>query len=567
MYQLYGCIRNFVIVLSIVFFSNSTIAQPVLSFTERITGLAAPIDLAHPGDGSGRIFIVQKGGAIRLYDSNFNFIKVFTTFTSIIRPDGEGGLLSMAFHPDYESNRHFFVYYSNTSGHIEIARYSTMATDSNTVEAGSGQLILTILRNPGRSNHYGGDLNFGPDGNLWVGVGDGGGSNDPDNTGQDPNTLLGKMIRINVDDFVTPPYYTIPADNPYAASADTLKEIWAFGLRNPWRWSFDRQTGDMWLSDVGQGAWEEVNFVEAGATGGLNFGWDCFEGNHPSSFPCAISGSHYIPIFEYTHNAAGGISITGGYVYRGFQYPLIYGYYITADYQSQRAWLVSPDGAGGFDSSSQSIAPVDAVVSFGEVENGELFLLSQSSNSVFQVSSISTVPVTMTSFTGLFRNGRVDLHWEVSTESNVQEYRVEYSTNGTAFSTVGSITAANARAYAFTHPVSGNDDYYYRLKIVDLDDSYEYSKLVYIKNPAADETKKLFVVPTVINNRMINVHLDKQYNVLQVISLEGKEVWKENITGRSGIIRLQLPDLRQGHYIVRLVSDSGIRTQRIIIGN
>ena len=566
MLQLYGSSRILIFALSMIFFGNYSLAQPVLSLTERITGLSAPIDLAHPGDGSGRIFIVEKGGAIRLYDSNFSFIKVFTTIAPI-RTDGEGGLLSMAFHPDYETNRYFFVYYSNTSGHIEIARYRTMETDSNSVEAGSGQLILTINRNPARNNHYGGDLNFGPDGNLYVGVGDGGGSNDPDNNAQNPNTLLGKMIRINVDDFGTSPFYTIPADNPYAASADTLKEIWAFGLRNPWRWSFDRQTGDMWLSDVGQAAWEEVNFIAAGSPGGLNFGWDCFEGNHPGAFPCALSGTHTPPVFEYTHNPAGGISITGGYVYRGWQYPLLQGYYVTADYQSQRAWLISPDGAGGFDSSSQLIAPVDAVVAFGETENGELFLLSQSTNALYQVSSTNTLPVTMTSFTGNYRGGRVELHWEISSEANVHEYQVEYSTNGTAFSTVGSVSAANARAYAFSHPVTGSDDYYYRLKIVDQDARFEYSKLLYIKNPAADNPGKVFVVPTVINNRMLNVHLDKQYNTVQLISLEGREVWKENITGRSGIIRLQIPELRQGHYIVRIVSDSGIRTQRIIIGN
>jgi glucose/arabinose dehydrogenase len=566
MHQLYNRSYKIAIVLSCIFFSCYTAAQPILSFTPRITGLSAPIDFAHPGDGSGRIFIVQKGGAIQVYDSNFNFIKVFTTIAPITT-NGERGLLSMAFHPDYEVNRYFFVYYSNSAGNIEIARYRTVDEDSNTVEAGSGQVILSINRNdPTYNNHYGGDLNFGPDGNLYVGVGDGGGGDDPYNNALNPNTLLGKMIRINVDDFETPPYYTIPGDNPYASSADTLKEIWAFGLRNPWRWSFDRLTGDMWLADVGQNAWEELNFIGAGSAGGLNFGWDCFEGNHPSAFPCAVSGTYVPPVFEYA-NPEDGVSITGGYVYRGSQYPLIYGYYITADFQSQRAWLISPDGAGGFDSSSQSIAPVDAVVAFGESENGELFLVSQSSNSVFQVSSITTVPVTMTSFTGAYRNGRVDLHWEVSTESNVQEYQVEYSTNGTAFSIVGSVAAANASAYAFTHPVTGNHDYYYRLNIVDIDGKHEYSKLVYIKNPSADDSKKIFVVPTVINNRMINVHLDKQYNALQLISLEGKEVWKENITGRSGMIRLQLPVLRQGHYIIRIVSDSGIRTQRIIISN
>ncbi|HUR11318.1 MAG TPA: T9SS type A sorting domain-containing protein, partial [Flavitalea sp.] len=260
----------------------------------------------------------------------------------------------------------------------------------------------------------------------------------------------------------------------------------------------------------------------------------------------------------------GGVSITGGYVYRGLKYPLLYGYYITADYQSQRAWLIR---SGGGDTSVQNNLPIDAIVSFGETENGELFMLSQATNAISQVSSTALVPVKFTLFEGEYRNGRIELNWEIQSEESVQEYQVEYSSNGTAFVQAGTVAAHNVKAYAFSHPVSGNNNFYYRLKVVDLDGSSEYSKIVFIRNPFAIGNKKLFVIPSVINNGTLTVHLDKTYHQLQVISLEGKEVYNEKIEGRTGVISLRLPSLRAGHYIVRLSSDAEVLTQRVIINN
>ena len=556
---------RFCFILVFILFSTILYSQPILSFTQKISGLNAPVDFVHAGDGSKRIFIVEKGGTIKLYDSNYAFIKNFLTIAPI-STDGERGLLSMAFHPDYENNRYFFVYYTNTTGGIEIARYRTEATDSNTVDPASKQVIMIIPKPVPYNNHNGGDLNFGPDGNLYFALGDGGSGDDPHNFAQRPDSLWGKMVRINVDNFTTIPYYSIPADNPYATSSDTLHEIWAFGLRNPWRWSFDRVTGDMWIADVGQSAWEEVNFLSSGTDGPINFGWKCYEGNHFRTGPCSVEGTYVPPIFEYGHNATGGVSITGGYVYRGSQYPLLQGYYVTADFQSQRAWLIKPDGTGGFNSWVQNNIPLDAIVSFGENENGELFVVSLT-NTVYQVSSTVLVPVKIISFTGLYNNGRIELKWEVSSEIGVQEYIIEYSINGTDFSSAGSVSAANVEGYSFSHPVSGPYNYYYRLKMMDRDGRYEYSKTILIRNPDTEGGRKLFVIPSVIHNGVMNIHLDKNYNAVQLINLEGREVFKERIGGRTGLIRLQVPALSAGQYVVRLIGDKEILTQRVLVSD
>jgi glucose/arabinose dehydrogenase len=235
----------FTILAFCVILSKNSVAQPVLSLVPVIdTGLSSPIQFVNAGDGTRRVFIVQQGGTIRAYDSAFKFLSLFLTVSNV-NFSGERGLLSMAFHPDYKNNGLFYVYYVNTNGDLELARYQ-VSSDSNIANPGS-KIILITIPHPTNANHNGGELHFGIDGYLYLSTGDGGGGGDVPNNAQNTSVLLGKMLRFNVNTSATAPYYTIPAGNPFG------NEIFDLGLRNPFRWSFDRLTNDMWIGDVGPG--------------------------------------------------------------------------------------------------------------------------------------------------------------------------------------------------------------------------------------------------------------------------------------------------------------------------
>jgi glucose/arabinose dehydrogenase len=303
--------------------------QPLITFTPVISsGLVSPVDIVPSKDGTNRIFIVQQGGTIRAYNSSYTLLNNnFLTIASNIATGGEQGLLSMAFHPDYINNRYFFVYYTNAAGGINIDRFQTLLANPNQADPGSRTNIMTIAKTTSFTNHNGGKLNFGPDGDLYFGLGDSGGSGDPRNLAQRGDSLWGKMIRINVNNFTTPPYYTVPSDNPFVSSSTVLHEIFSLGLRNPWRWSFDHLTGNTWIADVGQSAREEVNVLTAAQANGANYGWRCYEGLLPyNTAACLPTSSYTSPVFDYPHTiATGGFTITGGYVYRGSLHAAMYG--------------------------------------------------------------------------------------------------------------------------------------------------------------------------------------------------------------------------------------------------
>src|SRR5688572_13937846 len=350
MKHLYAPLRRMASLLLSLCFLQTIFSQPTIGFTSTVTGLLNPVDVvAEPG--SNRLFIVQQGGLIRIVNPTTGTIlpDPYLNLSSLLNVTGsERGLLSMAFHPDYldPANGYVFVYYTNTAGSIELARYQRDALSADSAEWLSGEVMLTITKPA--ANHNGGKLNFGSDGMLYFATGDGGDSNDPENDAQSNTSLLGKMLRLDVDNFTTPPFYTVPPTNPFTGSSPIDDRVWALGLRNPWRWSFDRDNGDMWIADVGQGSVEEVNHVTpAESATGLNYGWRCREGNitNPAYPGCTPSGGGTLegPIFVYGHNGTtGGFSITGGYVYRGNDWPELDGYYITADYVSGNAWLVRP---------------------------------------------------------------------------------------------------------------------------------------------------------------------------------------------------------------------------------
>lgn len=346
-------------------------ADDPVALTAVFTNLARPVALTHAGDGSNRIFIVQQAGQI-LVSSGGGSPTTFLDIDPLVRCCGEEGLFSVAFHPNYGvgGNAYFYVNYTNNDGDSVTARYSASPPGGNIADPNSALILLTIAH-PTNANHNGGQLQFGPDGYLYFGIGDGGGGGDPNNNAQNINTLLGKMLRLDVN--AAAPY--IPATNPYAGATPGLDQIWAKGLRNPWRFSFDRASGDLFIADVGQGSWEEVNFTASGDPGGVNYGWNVVEGTRcypPPTMSCNTAGLQLPPI-EYDHSA-GNCSVTGGYRYRGSGYPGLVGQYFYGDYCSGRIWSAVP-GGGGTWVSSERLDTHLLISAFGEDEAGELYVV------------------------------------------------------------------------------------------------------------------------------------------------------------------------------------------------
>jgi len=305
----------------------------------------------------------SKGGTIQIYNGQSVLAEPFLDIDARVQSGGERGLFSMAFHPNYAENGRFYVNYSDNSGDTVVSEFSVSA-DPDLADPASEREILNIEQPFG--NHNGGQLQFGPDGFLYVGMGDGGSGGDPQEHGQDLSTLLGALLRIDIDGQAP---YQVPADNPFVGVQGAAPEIWAYGLRNPWRFSFDRESGELFAADVGQNSVEEVDLIVRGG----NYGWNTMEGSECFDPPqgCNQTGLS-LPIAEYTH--ALGVSVTGGYVYRGEQFPDLYGKYIFADYVSSRFWVLTPDGQGQWEM-EEVLRPGFFISSFGEDEDGELYVI------------------------------------------------------------------------------------------------------------------------------------------------------------------------------------------------
>ncbi|UCG22353.1 MAG: PQQ-dependent sugar dehydrogenase [Deltaproteobacteria bacterium] len=349
-----------------------------------VTGLSNPVDITHAGDGLGRLFIVLQGGRIVIFNGLQILAPPFLDITSLVSSGGERGLLGAAFHPNYVANGFFYVSYTDVAGASVIARYS-VSSDPDRADPTSGVILLTIPQP--FSNHNGGQLQFGPDGYLYIGIGDGGSGGDPQNNGQDLGTLLGKILRIDVDSGFP---FTVPPDNPFVGFVGAREEIWSFGLRNPWRFSFDRLTGDMFVADVGQNSYEEVNFQPANSTGGENYGWRLMEGNscfNPASN--CNNGTLTLPILVYDHNV--GCSVTGGYRYRGSKNPNLNGLYLYGDFCTGLIWGSQEDGLGGW--KTTVLSDTNFLIStFGEDESGEIYFAHRSATdgAIYQVVESST---------------------------------------------------------------------------------------------------------------------------------------------------------------------------------
>lgn len=349
---------------------------------ERVTGsFNRPIYVTHAGDASGRIFIADQGGRIWVMADGSLLADPFLDIRQIVnRGSNEQGLLGLAFHPDYESNGRFFIHYSDLPrGNTVIAEYAVSAENPNLANPEPQQIILQ--QEQPYPNHNGGEIAFGPDGFLYIGLGDGGSAGDPENRAQNPSTLLGKILRIDVDAGAP---YAVPLDNPFVGDSAFAPEIWAWGLRNPWRFSFDRETGDLYIADVGQNQWEEVNFQPASSTGGENYGWRPYEASQVySGEPLADAVA---PFAEYSH--ALGCSITGGYVYRGEALPELDGIYLFADYCSGNVWSSYQDASGVWQT-NLFLQTGRTISSFGEDETGELYVTDHGSGDILRLVAAS----------------------------------------------------------------------------------------------------------------------------------------------------------------------------------
>lgn len=353
-----------------------TYNTPEIELKEVASGFSQPVAIVSTGNASDtRLFVVEQDGRIR-------YIKDgkpadFLDIRSKVKTGAEMGLLGLAFHPDLAKNPYFYVNYTDKNQNTNVARY-TLKSDG-TADAGSEKTILQVAQP--YPNHNGGGLAFGPDGYLYIGLGDGGSGGDPQNRAQNPNQLLGKMLRINVN---SGDPYSSPKDNMFPDGKGGRPEIWAMGLRNPWRFSFDRKTGDLYIADVGQGDWEEINFQAADAkSGAQNYGWRCYEGSHKFNTNGCKDASNYVnPIIEYNHDD-GRCSVTGGYVYRGTQLPALDGKYFYGDYcggQLYYAELVS-----GKWKTMPAAETNHSITTFGEDNTGSLYLASYKTGTVYNI--------------------------------------------------------------------------------------------------------------------------------------------------------------------------------------
>ena len=532
-------------------------AQPILGFTQEttITGITGLVDIVSANDGTNRLFLVQRNGIIKIWNGSSVLATPFIDISTSIAAGGEEGLLSLAFHPNYASNGYFFLYYTNTGSNIAMARYSVSANPNVAVNTGT---VLITIPHPSYTNHNGGKLNFGTDGYLYFGTGDGGSSNDPNQNSQNITSLLGKMIRIDVNGFATSnPFYSIPPTNPFLVTGDGVAdEIYALGLRNPWRWSFDRLNGDMWIADVGQNAWEEINYRAFGSAAGLNYQWRCQEGLHPNTAagiqPCSYTaGISTPPVHEYFHNSTGGFSVTGGYVYRGLEFTDLQGWYICADYVRPNAFMVKPNGMGGYQTAVQSIGVPANISTFGEAENGTLYA-GTLSGAVYKVVLTGFLPVKINSFTGSYQNNTDVLLWIASIDPSQLRFDIEKSTDGTRFTGIGSVlpqTLGNTASYQFSTVPVYDEKRFYRLKIVYVDGTVQYSSIIEIKNRISEKIK-------VVNIGNGQLQLITQYPLkqLHIINNTGQKV-KSFTSINAGSQVIQTGKFPAGIYWVQCVGE------------
>jgi glucose/arabinose dehydrogenase len=374
----------------LLLFSIGILNAQTIKLTPFATGFTKPLDISNTGNkGDTRLFITEKDGKIKIVqEDGTKFETPFLDIDSKVNSAAnERGLLGLCFDPNYSNNGFFYVHYNNSGGHSTISRYKVSENNADVADPNSEKIIIVV--NQPFNNHNAGDIEFGPDGYLYIGMGDGGNGGDPGNRSQNPKTLLGKMLRLDVNTETSP--YIIPADNPYVNSTDTLPEIWAMGLRNPWRFSIDTVENNIWIADVGQDQWEEVN-VESISKGAINYGWRCYEGNTKFNFSeCNENTKYNAPVAVYLNAFDIGCSITGGYVYRGNKYPSLYGKYLYTDFCTGVFRVIYWDNALAA-YVNKDVADLDnqEFATFGLDINGEMYVAGLANGIVYRIESEPT---------------------------------------------------------------------------------------------------------------------------------------------------------------------------------
>ncbi len=434
----------------LIFTGKNTIAQFTLQQAFPNLTFSSPVDLQYAPDGTDRIFVVEQSGIIKVFENNggTTTYKTFLNITDRVISGGETGLLGLAFHPDYASNGYFYVDYTTPNPlRTHVSRFQVTSNPDSADK--NSELVLLEVTQP-FSNHNGGRVIFGSDGYLYIGFGDGGSGGDPNDNAQNRSVLLGKILRIDVDNPSGGFNYGIPPDNPFVGNTQGWREeIYSFGMRNPWRFSFDPATNWLWCGDVGQNAWEEIDTI----TSGGNYGWRCYEGNHPYNLTGCNGTDYLFPIWEYDHSA-GNCSITGGYIYRGKRKPELTGTYVYGDYCSSKIWSLDYSGVNLSNTLLSTAAA--SILSFGVDMNNEFYVLC-SNGKIYEYQPVISAPTNLQVSSD--NPGTVDLSW-VDNSNNETGFKIQRKDSVNIFSDVGTV---NAGITSFTDNVTDITTYTYRV--------------------------------------------------------------------------------------------------------
>ena len=532
-------LRPFVALSALLTILSAQAQSPVAIELEVFaTGIDSTVDLAHAGDD--RLFIVSRKGVIRIAEADGTVLP--TPFLNIVdrvnSTGGEQGLLGLTFDPDYATSGFFYVYYINGAGNgtSRISRFSVTA-DPDIADPASEQILYT--RAQPYNNHNGGDLDFGPDGLLYIGFGDGGSADDPQNHAQDLTDALGDMIRIDVSDPDTT--WTIPPGNPFATvTNDTLPEIWASGLRNPWRWGFDALTGDLWIGDVGQNAYEEVDFWPAGDNSGANFGWRCYEGSAAFNTSGCQPASFYTgPVSVHTQST-GWCSVIGGRVYRGADFPRLYGHYIYTDYCAGRFFSLLPDGEGGW----TRIEVLNSGIGFnlsciGENSSNELFVGGVETGTVYRILDACPMHAPVITAVG-----------EVLTSSAADGYTWYF--NGTEI----------PGAIGISHTATASGNYQVLGSYAGSCELFSDTVFVALVGVPSIESSAVRVHPIPATDKMTIDGLPPASAMLRFVDLTGRTMMEQPISKGSAPVVADVQQLVTGNYILVVYNAEGTELLR-----